>query len=193
MKARIAIVATLLGLGVLTTSAPAFAQGFYVGGGFGSTDAGDGNAIPDLITSGSVDGKDSGFKIFGGYSFTPNFAVEMAFVDLGELTYRGTFGGIPVTNGRVETSGLNTSVVGTMPVSSSFSLFAKAGIFAWSAEARDITGGFPFSGSDNGGDLSFGLGGSFHLNRNLSLRAEWESFEANDNITMMSVGLAYRF
>lgn len=193
MKSRKAAAAALLGLGIMTASNLASAQGFYAGVGFGSTDAGDGNAIPALITSGTVDGKDSGFKFYGGYSFTPNVAVEMAYVDLGALTYSGSFVGLPVTNGKVETTGLNTSVVGTFPLSSSFSLFGKVGVFAWSAEARDITNGFPFVGRDDGGDLSFGLGGEFHVNRNLGLRAEWESFEANDRITLLSIGLAYRF
>ena len=134
-----------------------------------------------------------GFKIFGGFEFTPNLAVEMAYVDLGELAYSGSFSGTPVTNGRLETTGFNFALVGTFPVSSSFSLFAKGGIFGWLAEARDITGGSPFVGRDEGGDVSFGLGAAFHLDRNLSLRAEWEYFEANDSITLLSAGLAYRF
>jgi len=193
MKARNAVAAVLIGLGGLTLSTVASAQNFYVGGSFGSTDAGDGNAIPGLITSGTVDGKDSGFKIFGGYHFSPNLALEVAYVDLGELTYSGTFGGLPVTNGKVETSGLNTSLVGTFPVNPNFSFFAKAGLFAWSADARDVTGGLPFSGSDNGGDFSFGFGGAFQIDRNLSLRAEWERYDANDDISLLSIGLAYRF
>ena len=193
MKARSAFAAVLLGFGALIASTQASAQGFYVGGAFGSTDAGEGNAIPDLITSGAVDGKGSGFKFYGGYAFTPNVAVEMAFVDLGRLKYSGSFVGAPVTNGRVDTSGLNSSVVGTLPLGSGFSLFAKAGLFAWTAEARDITNGFPFSGTDSGAGLSVGVGGEFHVTRNLGLRAEWESFDANDTISMVSLGLAYHF
>ena len=193
MKARNAVAVVLLGLGALTATPIASAQGFYIGGSFGSTDAGDGNAIPDLITSGTTDGKDSGFKIFGGYHFSPNLAVELAYVDLGTLTYSGTFGGLSVSNGKVETSGLNTSLVGTFPVNPNFSLFAKAGIFAWSADARDITGGLPFSGTESGGDFSFGFGGAIQIDRNFSLRVEWERLQANDDISLLSAGFAYRF
>lgn len=193
MKARSAVAAVLLGLGVLAVAPVSSAQNLYVGASFGSTDASDGIAVPGLITSGTVDGKDSGFKIFGGYQFSPNLALEVAYVDLGELTYSGTFGGLPVSNGKVETSGLNTSLVGTFPVNPNFSFFAKAGVFAWSADARDITGGLPFSGSDDGADFSFGFGGAFQIDRNLSLRAEWERYDANDDISLLSVGLAYRF
>lgn len=193
MDARNAVAAALLGLGILTASALASAQSFYVGGSFGSTDASDGNAVPGLITSGPVDGKDSGFKLFGGYQFTKNLAAELAYVDLGTLTYSGTFLGAPVTNGRLETTGLNMSLVGTFPVNPSFSLFAKAGIFVWTADARDVTGGAPFSGSQDDSDLSFGFGGAFQIGPRLSLRGEWERYEAIDNISLLSIGLAYGF
>jgi len=66
-------------------------------------------------------------------------------------------------------------------------------MFAWDAKARDVTGGLPFSGSDDGADLSFGFGGAYNLTKNFSLRAEWEQFEAVDKISLLSVGVAYRF
>jgi OOP family OmpA-OmpF porin len=185
--------AAVLGLGALMAVSQASAQGFYIGGSVGESDADEGNAIPDLISSGPVDGKDSGMKFFGGYQFNQNLAVEVAYVDLGKATYSGTFGGSPVTGGSVKTSGINASVVGTLPLNPSFSLFAKAGMFSWEATARDVTGGTPFSGKEDGGDLSFGFGGAYNLTKNFSLRAEWEQFEAVDKISLLSVGVAYKF
>jgi OOP family OmpA-OmpF porin len=193
MKARNIFAAAVLWLGALMAVSQASAQGFYIGGSVGESDADEGNAIPDLITSGPVDGKDSGMKFFGGYQFNQNLAVELAYVDLGKATYSGTFGGSPVTGGSVKTSGLNASVVGTLPLNPSFSLFAKAGLFTWEAKARDTTGGVPFSGKEDGADLSFGFGGAYNLTKNFSLRAEWEQFEAVDKISLLSVGVAYKF
>jgi OOP family OmpA-OmpF porin len=193
MRARKVFAAAVLGLGALMAVSQASAQGFYIGGSVGESDADEGNAIPDLITSGPVDGKDSGMKFFGGYQFNQNLAVELAYVDLGKATYSGTFGGSPVTGGSVKTSGLNASVVGTLPLNPSFSLFAKAGMFSWEAKARDVTGGTPFSGKEDGADLSFGFGGAYNLTKNFSLRAEWEQFEAIDKISLLSVGVAYKF
>jgi OOP family OmpA-OmpF porin len=132
-------------------------------------------------------------KFFGGYQFNQNLAVELAYVDLGKAKYSGTFGGLLVTGGSVKTSGFNASVVGVLPLNPSFSLFAKAGLFAWEAKARDVTGGAPFSGKDDGADLSLGFGGAYNLTRNFSLRAEWEQFEAVDNISLLSVGVVYKF
>ena len=193
MKSRKLLAAAALGLGALVAFSQASAQGFYLGASVGTTDAEDGIAVPDLITSGSVDGKDSGLKLFGGYEFTKNFALEMAYVDLGTLSYSGTFGGLPVTGGKVDTTGFNVSAVGNLPLNPSFSLFAKVGLFFWDAKASDVTGGTPFSASDNDTDVSFGFGGAYHFNKNFSVRAEWEQFKAVGDISLLSVGVAYKF
>ena len=193
MNAKTLYAAVALGLGVMLAASQASAQGFYIGGSIGEGDADDGNAIPALITSGPVDGKDSGLKFLGGYQFGRNLAVEIAYVDLGKATYSGTFVGQPVTGGTVKTSGLNASAVGILPLNPSFSLFAKAGVFAWEAKAKDVTGGVPFSGKDDGADLSFGFGGAYNVTTNFSVRAEWELFEAVDSISLLSVGVAYKF
>ena len=108
------LAAVVLGLGAATALAQPPGQGFYLGVSAGASDADEGNAVPLLITSGSFDGTSSGIKLFGGIAFSKNLAFEMAWVDLGEATYSGTFLGTPVMYGTLETSGLNMSVVGTI-------------------------------------------------------------------------------
>lgn len=194
MKATRLVVAALLVLSGMLAGHQAAAQGFYIGGSVGQSDFDDGNAIPDLITSGTVDGTDTGFKLFGGYQFNQNFGLELAWVDLGKASYSGTFQGIPVTGGTIETYGLNISAVGTLPLGSSgFSLFGKAGFYSWEAKANDTTGGLPFSGKQDGSDLSYGIGASYDFTKNLGIRAEWERFKAVDNIDLLSVGVVYKF
>lgn len=194
MRTTRLIVAAVLALGGPLAASPVAAQGFYIGGSVGKSDFDDGNAIPDLITSGTVDGTDTGYKIFGGYRFNQNFGLELAWVDLGKAGYSGTFQGIPVTGGTVETYGLNFSAVGTLPLGTSgFSLFGKAGVYSWEAKANDITGGLPFSGKQDGSDLSYGIGASYDFTKNLAMRAEWERFKAVDSISLLSVGIVYKF
>ncbi len=183
----------------LAAAAPAFAQAtqgrVFLGVSAGSTDIGAG--ITDgLINpgSGTVDGKDTGHKIYGGYQFHKNFAGEIAYVDLGELTYQGTFGTVPVTNGRINVTGLNFALLGIVPVSESFSVFGKLGFFAWESDARDVTGGFPFQQTIDGADISFGIGLQLNITRNISLRLEAESFNINsDAATLFSGGALVRF
>jgi OmpA-OmpF porin, OOP family len=195
MKARVWLAAAVLGLGAATAlaQAPGQGQGFYLGVSVGTTDADEGNVVPLLITSGTIDGTSSGIKLFGGFAFSKNFALEMAWVDLGELNYNGTFLGTPVLYGTLETSGLNMSVVGTIPLNPSFSLFGKVGLFAWDANMRDVTGGFSYWQTTYDVDISYGVGASFHFNRNFSVQAEWEHYEAIDSIGLLSMGLVYRF
>ena len=165
----------------------------YLGFSVGQSDT-DEDVAAGLIDSGTVDGKDTGFKLYGGYRVNRHFALEAGYVDLGEVGYRGTFTGLPVTNGQIETSGLNLSAVGIVPIGQSFSLFGKVGLFLWESEATDLTGGAPFRSTADDTDVSFGLGASFDFGRNFSLRGEWERFEvAGSDSDLLSVGFAYRF
>ena len=174
---------------------PAFAQdaGFFVGGSVGQSDIDD-EITTGLIDSGTVDGKDTAFKMFGGYMFNRHFGVEAAYIDAGEVSYSGTFSGVPVTGGTVELSAFNVSVLGNFPVNEQFSVFGKIGLFSWEAEANDTTGGMPFSADDDGTDVSFGVGVAYNFTRNFGLRAEYELFKTDDaDVSLISIGAVWRF
>lgn len=199
-KARNLAVAALAAAGFFF-SAPAAAQ-FYIGFSFGQAEVDENLIVPDLLDpGGSVDGKDSAFKLFGGYQFNRNFALEVAAVDLGDMSYSGNFTGNPpatpsgqVIGGRVQNGGLNVSAVGVLPLGERFNFFGKAGIFLWSSEATDITGGEATFSEADGSDLSLGLGASFALTPQASLRAEWERFEmSSTDVDLVSVGFAFSF
>jgi OmpA-OmpF porin, OOP family len=192
MKTMRIFAASLLLAGAWLMAAPAAAQA-YLGFGAGQSDYNSGNIIPDLITSGAVDSKDTGYKLYGGYQFNRHFAVEVAYVDLGKAAYSGEFFGTPVTGGTLETWGLNASAVGILPLGSAFELFGKVGIMGWESKARDVTAGVPFSGKADGGDISYGVGMAVHFTRNVGIRAEWERFKAVDDIDLLSAGLIIRF
>lgn len=170
------IVIALLGL---SAASQALARGpFYVGASAGRSSIEDSIALPGLITSGTVEGRDTGYKIFGGYEFHPNFAMEIAVVDLGKARYSGMFGPATVTSGTVDVWGFNFSAVGILPVNPSFALFGKIGFFSWEASWKDVTGGIPFSERENGADLSLGLGAAFNFTKEFSARLEWERLKA---------------
>lgn len=207
MRASKTLAVVVLALCGLIAVGQASAQGFYIGGSVGRSNIDDDIAGPGLITSGTVDGNDTGFKLYGGYQFNQHFGVELAYVDLGTANYSGTFGGSPVTGGKVDIWGLGLFAVGIWPVSPGFSLFGKLGLFSWEAKWSDVTGGTPFSSTDNGSDLAGGLGMSYSFTRNLSARVEWERFKAGGGedffgfpnatgsatIDLLSVGIVYKF
>jgi OOP family OmpA-OmpF porin len=192
MKIRKVLVVSGLALSGLLPATQASAQAF-VGGSIGQSDI-DSDITQGLITSGSVDGKDTAFKVFGGYMFNRHFGIEGAYVDLGEVSYSGDFFGSPVTGGKVEVSGFNVAALGSYPITEQFSVFGKIGLFIWEAEASDTTGGVPFSAKEDGTDISFGVGVGYNFTRNLGVRLEWERFKLDEaDADLISVGVAWRF
>lgn len=119
---------------------------------------------------------DSGFKLFGGYTLSPNLGVELAFVDLGEFS-----------SGNLEQDGLSVHLLGYLPVSQSFDLFGKVGFFNWEVRASGLT--------DTGTDISYGFGGEVRVSNQLAIRAEWETYDdvSGGDVDLFSLGLSLRF
>ena len=182
--------------------------GFYAGANFGATRADSGDSTDelrnDLIASGfssasaSVDERDTGFKIFAGYQLTRNFALEGYYANLGtyDLTV-STTGPVVTGGGEVEIKGFGIDAVGILPFNSALSGLARIGIFRWDTDTSvHATGpGGTASGSDSGDgtDLKFGVGLEWKFSSKLRLRGELEYYSFDDAITMLSVGLLYRF
>jgi OOP family OmpA-OmpF porin len=189
-------ITSLLAAGLLG-SAPADAQWikgkFYAGGALGQSDIETSIASP-LITSGTVDGKDNAFKIFGGLQFHPNWAGEIAYVDLGTVRYAGSFIGVPVNNGTIDVSGFSAGIVGSLPIGEVFSVHGKFGFWGYEQAARDTTAGVPFNETASDGDIYFGLGVAFQITKMIGLRLEWEQYEMNaDKANLATLGVLFRF
>ena len=186
------------------------APGWYIGGSLGSTRANFNNdainnqfvANGSAINSTSTNNRSTGGKLFSGYQFTPNFALEGGYFDLGRFNYSGvTTGG--TYNGDTRARGLNLDLVGTLPLSDRFSVLGRVG--AAYAQTRDnfASSGFvpanTFNRSRNDTNVKFGVGLQYAITEALSLRAELERYRINDpirnrsNVDMASIGLVYRF
>jgi len=177
----------------LTTAMAAQADvppGFYAGASIGTTKLSDSGFESVAI---DADDSDTGLKIFGGYSFNDNFAVELSYFDLGEV--RGGFSDpfFGDFNFEVGVSGLNASAVGRLPVSDTFSLFGKLGVASYDVDAH-VSGDFG-TGSDSQSetDMTYGIGAALSLGQ-WELRAEYEAINVdNGDADMISVGAMYRF
>ena len=190
MPIRKALFALLLFL----PSAHAGAQSFFFGGSLGQSDI-DESVAAALLSSGSIEGKDDAFKLYGGGFFSPNFGAELAYVDLGEARYSGDFFGTPVTGGTVGIWGYNVAALVRLPLGERFSVFGKLGVFLWESEAADLTGGDPFRSTTRGWDGgSFGIGVAWRFTGNLSARVEFEQFPVDtSDASLLSLGLQYSF
>jgi OOP family OmpA-OmpF porin len=172
-------------IALLGFSGSAFAQG-YLGVGVvgGKMDLpGVSTTISGVAVTGSADKtSDTGFKLFGGYNFTPNWGIELAYNDLGNsYSAKGvvsTVPPVPFTVTGLKGSNWTLAGVGTLPLSNEFSIFAKAGV-AWNHSSGGAVNAAGFSmgnGSDNRTSAMFGVGANFNFTKNWAARLEWEDY-----------------
>ncbi|MFA7279316.1 MAG: OmpA family protein [Sterolibacterium sp.] len=203
---------TLLALAVIASPyAIADDSGWYGGVGVGQAKA----KIDDArITSGLLgggfattsikdDNRDTGYKVFGGYQFNRNFALEAGYFDLGRFGFAATTVPVGTLNGRIKLRGVNLDLVGTLPVTDKFSVLGRVGVNY--AEARDSFTGTGLvnvinprpSKSDT--NYKVGLGLQYAFTESLSMRLEAERYRIDDavgnkgDVDLVSLGLIYRF
>lgn len=160
--------------------------GGYIGGSIGQSyieiDTGS-ITVPE-----SFDENDFGWKGFVGYEFdltSLTLGVELDYVDFGAPD-----GDVAGTQIEVDANGF--AAFGTAGVDlGPLGLYGKFGLIRWDAEFS--ADGFD-AGSDDGSDPAYGVGLKFGLG-SLEVRGEYEIFdiEDSDNVSMLSVGLVFRF
>lgn len=204
-----------LGLVALAAIASPFAMaddsGWYGGANIGQSRAtiDDPKITSSLLTGGFTtssitdDDRSTGYKIFGGYQFNKNFALEGGYFDLGKFGFTATTVPAGTLSGNIKVRGLNLDVVGILPITDKFSAFGRAGMNY--ADARDsftgtgavrVTNPNPSKRDTN---YKVGLGLQYAFTESLAMRAEVERYRINDavgnkgDIDLVSVGLVYRF
>ena len=183
-KALVAV----LGVAAATLALPATAQmsmnAAYIGGSLGQS-----NFKADCGGA-SCDKKDTSFRLFGGYQFTPNIAAELGYTDLGKL--KVDLG--PLGSGDIGATAWDLSGVFSWPIQQ-FGVFGRLGVARVEAKPGGALGGD--SATKSG--LTWGLGGSYDFNRNLGLRLEFQRFRADAgggdtaDIDNLSLGVLWRF
>ncbi|HEV8334285.1 MAG TPA: outer membrane beta-barrel protein [Steroidobacteraceae bacterium] len=158
--------------------------GFYAGAGFGTT------KINDDGFDDNVDDSDTGFKVFGGYSFNQNFAIEATYFDLGEASGSFDVG----EDFDVGISGFGVAAVGVLPLSDMFSLFGKLGYASYDIDAHvEIVGVGSGNASDSQSDLTYGAGAALSFGQ-FEARAEFEAINVDGgDANMISLSGLYRF
>lgn len=154
-----------------------------------------GNLVGGAATT-SIDSRDTGYKLFGGYQFNPNFALEGGYFDLGRFGFTATTLTPGALSGSIKVKGLNLDAVGILPLGEKWSAIARAGLNY--ADTKDT-----FSGTVNttksDTNYKYGLGLQYAFTQSLDLRLEAERYRVNDgvggrgNIDLVSLGLVYRF
>lgn len=203
---------SLLALATIV-SPMAFAQesGWYGGANLGQSAAtiDDARITSNLIGQGlmpsSLTDRDrgTGYKLFGGYQFNRNFALEGGYFNLGKFGYTANTVPTGTLNGDIRIQGLNLDLVGKLPITEKFSLIGRIGAnYADSSDtfmgtgAVRVTNPNPSKRETNG---KLGFGAEYAFNEALAMRVEAERYRVNDaignngHVDLISVGLVYRF
>jgi OOP family OmpA-OmpF porin len=152
-----------------------------------------------VTTSMSDDNSDFAYKLFGGYKFNENFAVEAGYFDLGQFGFAATTTPVGTLSGNIQLRGLNLDAVGILPLGDAWSVFGRLGVNY--AQAKDAFAG---SGAVTVTDTNpsktelnpkVGLGVQYDFSESVGLRGEWERYRINDavgsrgDINLISIGL----
>jgi OmpA-OmpF porin, OOP family len=154
-----------------------------------------------------TDTRSTAFRAFGGYQLNRYVAVEAGYTDLGTASIRASVVPTGTFERRIKTTGFDVSVVGILPVTNKFALFARAGAFM-SERKTSITasGDVELLAGVQGNTArqtkaTFGAGVTYDFTKNIALRAEAsqtrkyadELLSQNRNIDTYSIGVQYRF
>lgn len=159
MYQKLAIVAALggaIGMAPHATAAPDGPH-LYVGGNYGGYKS----------RGGDFDEDDDFKEALVGFQFNKFLGIEGGYMDF------GTFGG---DVGEADIDGKSLAVVGRIPLTDSFSIFAKAGQMFWDA---DVTGPLGFSENYDGDEPFLGVGADFYVTNNLAVALEYDRYQVD--------------
>ncbi len=164
---------------------------FYIGGKLGI------NRYHNGCQSWSIDcdKSDTAGGINAGYQFNSNFAIEAAYLALGEAVAVYPMGGLEQTyTGSMK--GFELSALAILPVSDDFSVFAKGGLFNWYGTSE----GPNSYHKESGVSPAAGVGISYQISTAWQARVEYQYFYevgneeiGGSNSNLATLGLIYQF
>lgn len=148
-------------------------------------------------TPGSLDEKDTAFKVGAGIQLNRYVGIEFQYADLGELTYKESgFKGTDAADG------YGANLVGTIPLNR-FKLYGKVGYHKMEYEVAEKDAFGSWSKTEKEWVTSYAVGAAFAVTPQFELVAEYERYESvaddfNDSgfdadIDLASLGLRYNF
>ncbi|HEU5135777.1 MAG TPA: outer membrane beta-barrel protein [Steroidobacteraceae bacterium] len=171
---------TALSLLSLTAAADG---GAYAGIGAGQV------TMKDSFEDVSIQGSDSAYKLFAGYRFNENFALEAAYVDAGAPS--DTIYGISLW---VDSRAVEFSAIGNFPVSQHLGFFLRGSLVSWGSTITAIDGYDVYFEDNSGTDLGWGLGMAAELTEHFSIRAELEGADmAGTDYRMITLSGVFHF
>jgi len=176
----------LITLCLVSVTAHAADNGFYVGAGIGGS---------NTSTDGSGPESETGYKLIGGFRLLDSLALEVNYLDFGKVGIQDRYpqcgGQICGVGDSASRTGLSGFAVGFLhfPV---LDAFAKLGVAKVEAKTR-VSG---VSGKNDTTDVAWGAGVQAHFG-SFALRGEYEQYKYKLNlgyeVRLFSVSFLYTF
>lgn len=141
--------------------------------------------------------RSEGWKVYAGYQFNKYLGAEGGYANLNDAS---------ATTGRrltkIDNEAWTLAAVGTLPITNKLSVIGKLGAAYMLADISTTNPAAPLPAAnrlrkttgDDSYEPYYGVGVSYALFDNMSLRAEWERFDRKDlNIDLMTAGFAVKF
>ncbi|OOG54710.1 outer membrane beta-barrel protein [Polaromonas sp. C04] len=186
--------------------------GLYLGGSVSFSHASDlGSKIdPSLASQGynsssSADSWNTNGSLRLGYQFTPNFALEGTYDNVGNMGVQSALSSPADTaSGNWKSYGLGLHALGIVPIDPQWSVYGRLGVEQWHTSLNlnsNVGGPTSLSNSDNSTSLALGAGVSYALTRNVDATAELIHYThvgdpastGRTGLNQFSLGLRYHF
>lgn len=136
--------------------------------------------------------KDRAYKLYAGYQFNSNIALEGGYFSLGEFGYKGNFIPVASLGATAKFSGLNLDLVGYMPISQKFSAFGRIGAI-YSQATDQFTGSGPiiinpYTARNRDGNYKYGIGLQYDFSEKVAFRLEKERYLVDHDLPLSITG-----
>lgn len=131
-----------------------------------------GTSRSDIDCSGttSCDKNDTGFKVFGGYKLTPEWAIELGYSDLGKTKFS-----TGAVTGSVATTSLGLGVAYHLAFGNDWTGVARLGVASNQVKLSGTVNGLgSASDSKRKAEPYLGLGVGYALTKQVSLTGNWD-------------------
>jgi OmpA-OmpF porin, OOP family len=139
----------------------------------------------------STDRNTTDYSIYAGSYFNNSpLGLELGYTDFGSVNRAG---------GRTKADGINLSLIGRLPISSSLNLLGKVGALYGRTDVSSAAGSGITASSEIGFDWTYGLGLEYAFNPMWSGVLQYDenylkfSNSGRDQITSVSLGIRHRF
>jgi OOP family OmpA-OmpF porin len=169
------------------TATSAFAEG-YVGGAIGQ-----GHINVDCEGASTCKLSSTGYKIFGGYKFSPNLAGEVTYFDFGKADIAD-----PGLSLNLKTTGIGLGVAFSGNFAPQWSGVARLGIASNRVKAFATLGAASGSDSESSTNAYAGIGIGYEISKGLKLDASLDFSRGkiegeSADLRLFSVGVTYSF